>query len=65
MIRMELKPCPFCKTKDLTIKVSSAGDMWVLCNFCKTSGPVTEIEGVGDLEYWANETISDWNDRTS
>ena len=50
----KLKPCPFCGSDDVHIKVFDDFATAVECNFCETTGPTAYLE---------ENAIDGWNRR--
>lgn len=62
---MELKPCPFCGSRD--VEPDAAGNIlaanesqWIICNNCGASGPIANVVA-GELEGKSADTL--WNER--
>lgn len=71
---IELEPCPFCGSKDLTRQISTPDREGVptnvLCMDCGASGPWTyvspsQLEQYENTDEIPNEVIHLWNDRVS
>lgn len=45
------KPCPFCKSTDLSIQNSMLNLWWIECNACLTEGPIKRTEK-GAMNIW-------------
>jgi len=52
---MKLKPCPFCKSKNILIK-NVMDEFWVHCSLCSASSKIS---------FSAEEAITAWNRRSS
>ena len=48
----ELKPCPFCGSKNVDVTKIGPEDWWLQCRGCGATGPIGESE---------EETIKLWN----
>ncbi len=51
----ELKPCPFCGSKEVEMQGNSHHS-WVVCDNCSTEGPVAPSQ---------DEAVERWNERAS
>ena len=63
----ELKPCPFCGSKDIKFAVFDAKDggaiACMMCKICEACGPTVDTRPTeGEAEY--NDAISAWNRRS-
>ena len=56
----ELRPCPFCKSKNLRLSLKRKWQWprWIICEDCGADGPL-----VGCSDNDANEAIIAWNTR--
>lgn len=63
----ELKPCPFCGSKDIKFAVFDAEDggtiACMMCKICEACGPTVDTRpDEGEAEY--NDAVSAWNKRS-
>ena len=50
----ELKPCPFCGSKDISLDPDSRFGFWAQCGDCSAAGPFQHLK---------HEAIEAWNER--
>ena len=61
-----LRPCPFCGSKDVEIRVEAEHAAYMLCRNCDTQGPVAYAIQAPDFDFQSFEdmTAELWNART-
>lgn len=56
----DLKPCPFCGSKDISDACYSGMDCYIMCDDCGASGPSNCCTDADEQE---DVAIEDWNKR--
>lgn len=57
-----LKPCPFCQSMELAVRVSAKG-LAVVCNACSAVGPISRRALNDSVEYSTAYAQEYWNMR--
>ena len=60
-LKIKIKPCPFCGSKNVQLEPNNSAAAWVLCNFCESMGPTVRYPVAGSRRLTQKKAIILWN----